>query len=132
MAIRLELLREYYRSGSADAANLGWLWVRSRHPEKLQSYLLELFRSYWSLELDPSSGEQVAALIRSIDGDDRSFVDWSKTEGPKAAAAIAQEITERGLFQVPAYIVEDEVFYGRQHLPMIRWILEGRSGPGPI
>jgi 2-hydroxychromene-2-carboxylate isomerase len=41
-------------------------------------------------------------------------------------------LQERGLFQVPAYLVEEEVFYGRQHLPMIRWILAGRSGPIPI
>jgi 2-hydroxychromene-2-carboxylate isomerase len=37
-----------------------------------------------------------------------------------------------GWFQAPGFVVEDEVFYGRQHLPMIRWILEGRSGPVPI
>ena len=27
---------------------------------------------------------------------------------------------------------KDEVFVGRQHLPMIRWILGGRVGPPPI
>ena len=42
------------------------------------------------------------------------------------------ELRSAGLFQVPAYVVEDEVFYGRQHLPMIGWILDGRSGPVPI
>ena len=28
--------------------------------------------------------------------------------------------------------VGDEIFIGRQHLPMIGWILDGRVGPGPI
>ena len=28
--------------------------------------------------------------------------------------------------------VDGEYFVGRQHLPMIRWILEGRQGAGPI
>ena len=126
------VVREFYRSGDADAANLGWLWVRDRHPDQLSAYLAELFRSYWSLEVDPSSGEQVAALVDSVDAKGDSFLEWSGREGPSVASALAAELQERGLFQVPAYLVEEEVFYGRQHLPMIRWILAGRSGPIPI
>ncbi len=126
------VLREVYRSGPADAGNQGWLWLRDRDPGKLQAYLAELFRGYWSLELDVSSGEQVAALLDSVGADGARFLDWSVDEGPLAAAAVAGELRDRGLFQVPAYVVEDEVFYGRQHLPMIRWILGGRSGLVPI
>ena len=126
------VVREFYRSGDADAANLGWLWVRDRHPDQLSAYLAELFRSYWSLELDPSSGEQVAALVDSVNAKGDSFLEWSGREGPLVASRLAAELQERGLFQVPAYLVEEEVFYGRQHLPMIRWILAGRSGPIPI
>ena len=125
-------MREYYRDMDADAANLGWLWVRDRYPEKLEAYLVELFRSYWSLELDAACGEPVAALLDSLDAGGESFLDWSVEEGPSAAAALRDELRGRGLFQVPAYAVDDEVFYGRQHLPMIRWILAGRSGPIPI
>ncbi len=131
-AARGLVLREVYRDGPADAGNLGWLWLRDRAPETLQEYLAELFRRYWSLELDVSSREQVAALLDSVGADGARFLDWSADEGPSSAAAIAGELRDRGLFQVPAYIVEDEVFYGRQHLPMIRWILEGRSGPVPV
>ena len=126
------VVRDFYRSGDADAANLGWLWVRDRHPDQLSAYLAELFRSYWSLELDPSSGKQIAALVDSVDAKGDSFLEWSGREGPSIAAALAADLQERGLFQVPAYLVGEEVFYGRQHLPMIRWILAGRSGPIPI
>jgi 2-hydroxychromene-2-carboxylate isomerase len=126
------MLRDYYRSGSAEAGNLGWLWVRQRHPERLQPYLVELFRAYWALELDVSSQEQIAALLDSLAAEGATFRDWSRDEGPAAAEELAEELRGRGLFQVPAYVVEDEVFYGRQHLPMIRWILTGRSGPVPI
>ncbi len=130
------VLREPYRSGDAGAAHLGWLWVRDRHPEQLSAYLALLFRSYWSLELDPASPEQVARLVDSVRAEGASFLDWSANEGSVVATALADELRDRGLFQVPAYVVKDvleeEVFYGRQHLPMIRWILGGRSGPVPI
>lgn len=126
------VLREIYRDGDALAANLGWLWIRDRRPDRLQLFLVELFRRYWSLELDASSRQEIAVLVDSADGDGAAFVDWSAAHGPKAAAELAEELRSRGLFQAPAYLVEDEVFYGRQHLPMIRWVLAGRSGPIPI
>lgn len=126
------VLRDPYRSGDTNAANLGWLWLRDRHPQRLTAYLGELFRAYWSLGLDPSSGEQIAALVNSLTADGPSFGDWSMREGEGVLAALRDELRNLGLLRVPAYVVEDEVFYGRQHLPMIRWILEGRSGPVPI
>jgi 2-hydroxychromene-2-carboxylate isomerase len=126
------VLREPYRSDDVDAANLGWLWLHERHPERLRAYLAELFRGYWSLELDASSPQRIAGLIDAVDSQGADFLDWSQHEGPIAAAALATELSEQGIFQVPAFVVEDEIFYGRQHLPMIRWILTGRSGPIPI
>jgi 2-hydroxychromene-2-carboxylate isomerase len=126
------VLRDWYRSGDAGVATQGWLWMRDHHPDRLPSFLEELLRAYWSLELDPSSSEQVAALVDALEADGASFLDWRARQGPTVAAALAGELRDRGLFQVPAYVVGEEVFYGRQHLPMIRWILEGRSGPIPI
>ena len=37
-----------------------------------------------------------------------------------------------GVFETPAYLVDGEVFLGRAHLPMVRWILSNRAGPPPI
>ena len=126
------VLREYYRDPDPAAVNLGWLWTRNRHAEKLEGFMSEAFRAYWALELDPSCEVEVAALVDSVGADGRSFRSFCASEGPGRSAALEHELRKRGLSGVPAYVVEDEVFLGRQHLPMIRWILEGRKGPGPI
>jgi 2-hydroxychromene-2-carboxylate isomerase len=126
------IVRDYYRSGDADAGHLGWLWVRERHRDRLQAFLTELFRSYWSAELDPSSREEVSELLETLDANGAGFQQWCTDEGPAIAAALAGELRDLGMFQVPSFVVDDEVFIGRQHLPMIRWILEGRSGSIPI
>jgi 2-hydroxychromene-2-carboxylate isomerase len=94
--------------------------------------LTELFRAYWACELDPVSLEDVAPLVDSVNAKAEAFVAWSEANGASVAATIADELRERGLFNAPGFLVEDEVFFGRQHLPMIRWILDGRTGPGPI
>ncbi|MDJ0850649.1 MAG: DsbA family protein [Myxococcota bacterium] len=126
------VLEDPYRDPDPEAANLGWLWVRNRDPAKLLPFLEALFRGYWSLELDVSSLEQVAVRVDGVEGDGAAFRAWAAAEGRATGEALLAELRERGLFGVPGYVVEDEVFIGRQHLPMIRWILEGRSGPVPI
>ena len=130
--VRGLVLHEYYRDPDPQAFVLAWLWMRDRHPERLEAFLLEGFRSYWSLELDPSSRDRIASLIDSIGGDGSGYRAWCAGPGPAAVEALAEELRERGLGASPCYVVEDEVFQGRQHLPMIRWILAGRVGPGPI
>lgn len=128
------VMRDWYRSGAADAAHLGWLYMRDRHPEQLSDWIVELFRSYWAARLDPSRVEQVGGLIAAVAGAEAaaSFHAWARSAGPEALQALEAELRRFGLHQVPAYVVQGEVFYGRQHLPMIRWILEGRAGRPPI
>lgn len=126
------VLQDLYRDPDTSAFELGWLWLRDQDVARLTTYLIEAFRAYWSGELDPSSASEVAALLGSLGGDRSAFEAWRAQDGPAAAAAIADELVERGLFGVPGYLVEDEYFMGRQHLPMIGWILDGRSGPDPI
>lgn len=126
------LLREPYRCGDAGPAHRAWLWVRDRAPERLPGFLEALFDAYWSLALDAADP---AALVQEVDrvgADGAGFASWCEGEGKQAAAVLAAELRERGLFAVPGYVVDGEFFQGRQHLPMLDWILRGRRGPGPI
>lgn len=127
-------IRDYYRAPDTDLAYQAWLWLRARDPARLASYLEGLFRGYWAGAdgLDPAQPEAILELLDEIGAPRREFETWSAAEGEKTATALAEALREEGLFQAPGFVVEDEVFYGRQHLPMIRWILGGRAGPVPI
>jgi 2-hydroxychromene-2-carboxylate isomerase len=125
-------VKEPYRDHPADAANLAWLWMRARAPQLLESFLEELFRRYWAVELDVGNVGEVAGAVSACGGDGASFLGWAAAEGPGVANGVAGELADAGVFQVPAYLVGDELFLGRQHLPMIRWLLEDRKGPVPI
>jgi 2-hydroxychromene-2-carboxylate isomerase len=126
------VVREPYRDGSPRAAHLAWLWVRAHTPRALPAFLEELFRRYWALELDADDLAGVTGLVRAHGLDPGEFGAWASDEGALEAERVATALREAGIDQAPAYLVEDEVFYGRQHLAMIRWILGGRNGPGPI
>lgn len=122
------VLKEPYRDGPAAAANLAWLWMRAYARDRLEPFLEDVFQRYWALNLDVDSLDEVAPLLAAHDNDAAAFRTWASSEGNAAADALETELTAAGINQAPTYLVEDELFRGRQHLPMIRWILEGRPG----
>ena len=123
------VMRDPYRAPDPTAVHLGWLWLRERSPDALFGFLARAFRAYWALELDSADPAAVAPLLgEHADG----YREWCEDDGPATARLLAETLKERGLFGSPTHLVAEEVFLGRQHLPMIRWILEGRSGRGPI
>ncbi len=126
------VLREYYRAGDPNIVHAAWLWVRAQRPSALEALLSESFRSYWACETDPSDVDAIAKLVESVGADGTAFRNWLEPNGRAALAATNEEVRARGLAGVPGYFIDDEVFWGRQHLPMIRWILGGREGHGPI
>ena len=131
-AVQGLVIRETYRDADPAELNLAWLWVREHRPARLFDFLAEAFRAYWALELDLCSVGAVAATLARCGAREGEFRSWRADVGPSKAAALAEELRAVGLTRSPCYLVEDEVFVGRQHLAMIRWILAGRQGPGPI
>lgn len=126
------VVREPYRAGSTDAAHGAWLWMREQNASALEGFLEDLFRRYWTLELDPADPTALASLVAEHRGDGDAYHAWWDAEGNAALDAVESDLISAGLSQAPSYLVEDEVFRGRQHLPMIAWILDGRDGPVPI
>ena len=126
------VIKGYYRDVDPSLLNLAWLWLREQHPDRLFGFLVEAFRAYWAVELDVSSDQGVDSLLAGSDVETADFHAWRAETGPSRAASLAAELRERSLSRAPCYVVGDEVFVGRQHLPMIRWLLQGRSGRGPI
>ena len=131
-AAGLEIV-EPYRDGPADAAEWAWLWVRDQQPDRLEAFLRELFRRYWRGDLDPTALPEVVNVLEGLGCEVSAFRAWTQGAAARRAhAAAAATLAGMGVNQGPAYVLDGEVFYGRQHLPMLRWILDGRSGPGPI
>jgi 2-hydroxychromene-2-carboxylate isomerase len=127
-------LQDIYRAGDSLAFNRGWLWMRHHHGERLVDYLSEAFRAYWAVEFDPAIETDVATLVDSLvgDGAGEAFRSWSQREGSVVAEKVAEDLRGQGVFGVPSFLVEGEIFLGRQHLPMIDWVLGGRAGEIPI
>ena len=125
-------IREPDRTPDSTLAGMAMLAAKARSHRALQGFLDRTFERYWKAGLDLEDRDALRAILEEV-GVAGPFDDAS---GPSAAraefATLQASLAAAGIFNAPTYLVEDEIFLGRAHLPMIRWILEGRVGPGPI
>lgn len=126
------VVEDYYRNTDPSTLNLAWLWLREHDVDCLLPFLAAAFRAHWACVLDVSREDAVVSLLEGCGAAAPEFQSWRLAEGTERADSLAEDLRERGLARAPTYLLHGEVFVGRQHLPMLRWILEGRAGRGPI
>ena len=73
----------------------------------------------------------VVGELKEAGADVSGFLDYLEGEGRTQHDALQDEILDLGYFGVPTYVIDDEVYFGREHLPRIRWHLAGKPGPLP-
>ena len=91
-----------------------------------RDYAARVLAEFWAgrLELDP---EPLADVLDDLGAPGFLGYDYGRDlEEHKA------EVASRGVYNVPTCVVDGQHFVGRQHLPMIRWLLGGSEGPGPL
>ncbi len=118
-------LRDIYRAPDSSLAGMGMLAARAHSEQALRSYLDRIFRQYWEEGLDIEDADAISGLL-SAAGVGEFDLDVEHFRKLQERLALA------GVFDTPAYLVDGDMFIGRAHLPMIRWILQGRAGPPPI
>ncbi|WP_108811605.1 DsbA family protein [Sphingorhabdus sp. Alg231-15] len=81
-------------------------------------FLRAAFAAYWTEQMDLADETVVESLLHSV-GIDR--LDW----GPARAklAVIRAQAEESGIFEAPSYLIADQLFLGREHLPWIRSLI---------
>ncbi len=103
-------------------ANAGLLWAA--RTGRGDVYVEDVFEHIWAAELDPSSQAEVSAALARAGCASDGFEDYLANEAETALRRHADEALELGAVDVPAYVVADDLFVGREHLPTIRSLLK--------
>ena len=125
-------LGDLYRAPDTGRAALALLFVRQRAKEKSGAFAARVFELEWREGADIARREVIDAALVAVGVDATGFAEFAAGEGPRQRAALQAELEALGLYTVPVYLVGGEPFIGRQHLPMVEWLLTGRTGPAPI
>jgi 2-hydroxychromene-2-carboxylate isomerase len=113
----------------SSLAGIAMLWAGQRGG--IERFLDVAYPPFWRRELDI---EDLAVLERTLAGaglETAGFADWARGPGRELHDRSNEAAFDAGVFGVPTYLVEDEVWFGREHLPRIAWILGGRRGTAP-
>lgn len=108
-----------------------WLYVQDRNPSRFDAYIDDIFETFWKRELDVESIGELSKVMDRNGIDSEEFAVYAGSEGKSLHDGIQRRLHPVGIFGVPTFVLEDEIFFGREHLPMVRWILGGRKGPAP-
>lgn len=115
----------------SSLAGQGLLFAKAQGDEVLRHYNERVFERFWKRELDLEDPAVIEAVLAEAGADAKGFLTDALGPGRARYEEMQRQIFEAGIFGVPGYVVEGEYYWGREHLPRVRWILRGRRGPAP-
>jgi 2-hydroxychromene-2-carboxylate isomerase len=115
----------------SSLAGIGMLWAKEQGRDILRAYSGLVYERFWKRELDIEDIAVVEATLGESGARVTGFRAYAAGEGRAIHDEIQRAAFNAGIFGVPTYVVGGEVFFGREHLPRIRWLLTGRRGAPP-
>ena len=104
-------------------AAAGLLYAKRQGGAVLRRYHDIVFELFWKRELDIEDPTVVAGVLREAGADWVGAADYLGSEGPGEVVRISRAAEEQGIFGVPTFVVDGQLFWGREHLLDIREML---------
>lgn len=110
-----------------------FLFVKFEYPDKLVDFLDVVYEKFWLRELDVESIDVVETVLEQlgIPTSNGEFSSYVEGDGGKLHDELQDSLHVHGVFGVPTYVVDGEVYFGREHLPRVKWHLGGCVGASP-
>jgi 2-hydroxychromene-2-carboxylate isomerase len=82
-----------------------------------------VFERFWKRELDIEDSGVIGAVLSEAGSDPAGFPDYSAGRGRAELDGICHTAEAIGVFGVPSFVLDGQLFWGREHLPDIREML---------
>jgi len=117
-------LGDIYRDDDTTRASIGLLWLRRHAPARAGAYVARIFDLVWQQSVDVTQPTVIDAALAAVGGQTAGFAAYAAATGGAELSELQRGLVVAGIFNVPAYVVAGEVFYGRQHLPLVEsWLV---------
>jgi 2-hydroxychromene-2-carboxylate isomerase len=115
----------------SSIANMGISWVVEKNRQCLPQYFEAVYPAFWRRELDIEDIQVVEQCLVRAGVESTGFDIYVEQEGRKQHDDLQNQLHSSGIYGVPTYVVGDIVLFGREHLPMVRWLVGGSTGQPP-
>lgn len=115
----------------SSIANIGILWAMQTDRNRLDAYLETVYPPFWRRELDIEDIAVVEGCLKAAGINSEGFAAFQQAEGRIQHDNLQSQLHLSGIYGVPTYVFDDTILFGREHLPFVRWHLEGKKGLAP-
>jgi len=109
----------------SSLAAIGLLWAKERGGAA--RYIDLVYEPFWRRELDIEDIGVIERCLAEAGCATEGFAAYAAGEGRRRHDRIRGEAEARGVFGVPSFVVAGELFWGREHLDLIRSRLADRG-----
>ena len=127
------------------AIGMWWLKLHESLSEQndreglLQRYIDAVYFPFWRREFDAEDIDVIVLTLEQIDAPVDGFREFAAAQGKAFNQQFQEDTFSCGVYGVPTYLLPGQMdesgspsrFFGREHLPRIRWALAGGNGPAP-
>jgi 2-hydroxychromene-2-carboxylate isomerase len=107
----------------SSLAACGMLYAKRQSDAVLRRYHDITFERFWKRELDIEHRDVIGAVLAESGADTAGFSAYLAGEGREELDRICRAAEALGVFGVPSFVIDGELFWGREHLPDIRAML---------
>lgn len=90
-----------------------------------------IFERFWKRELDIEDPGVIGGVLAEAGADPAGFPDYSAGPGRAELDSTCRAAEAIGVFGVPTFVLDGELFWGREHLPDIREMLGATAQLAP-
>ena len=124
-------LRGTVKIWDTSLAHIGMMWAKQHGESVLNTYIDNFYERFWRREVDAEDPVVIQSLLVEAGAGAEGFAAYADGDGRREHDVMQAAIFEAGVYGVPSYVVDGQLFFGREHLPMIQWLLTGGSGAAP-
>ncbi|MCZ6784883.1 MAG: DsbA family protein [Proteobacteria bacterium] len=112
----------------SSLAHIAFLYARERGD--FRPFHEAVYERFWRRELDIEDAAAIEKLLGACGVEACGFADYRIGEGRLERDRIQREAESHGVFGVPSYRVDGELFWGAERLPRVRERIRARSSHG--
>ena len=129
--LRDKTLRGTEKIWDSSLAGIAMLWAKRQGADVFDRFIDGAYRPFWSRELDIEDLGVLESVLREAGAEVEGFSAFTNGPGRVEHDELNRAAFDAGVFGVPTYLVGDEMWFGREHLPRVAWLLGGATGPAP-
>jgi 2-hydroxychromene-2-carboxylate isomerase len=122
------ILRGPRRIFDSSIAHMGFLYAVEKGDWR--SYHTTVYARFWQRALDLEDAGAIAGVLVQAGVDAADFADWCGREGRPRLSRLQAEAEAAGVFGVPSWRVDGELFWGAERLPLIHERIAQRLAAG--